>query len=51
VSTEKANQQVLMHRFSVLLTGYLQGVFHLLPIIGSISIFIDSNFPVLEIEY
>jgi hypothetical protein len=44
VSTQKANQQVLMHRFSVLLTGYLLDVFHLLPIIGGISIFVDNFF-------
>jgi hypothetical protein len=44
VSIEKANQQVLMHRFSVLLTSYLPGVFHLLPIIGGISIFVDNLF-------
>jgi hypothetical protein len=44
VSTEKANQQALMHRSSVLLTGYLPSVFHLLPIIGGISIFVNNPF-------
>jgi hypothetical protein len=44
VSNEKANQQVLMDRFDVLLAGYLPDFFHFLPIIGSISILVDSLF-------